>query len=225
LLYIIFFVCCRLLPVRAIVLIIISIIGFYVVQHYYSVMIGQGIGSFFLGGCVFLTYQTIIATRYANSITKYVVILMISAWAATLYEVDLTSLSLHSIPFLWHFNTYFQSITHKLDDILGYWPIIILFPLTILSLALIETRRGTLGKRVSFIGDISYSSYLLHFPLELLFSVVVTRFTISNSIYYAPWFMVLFFAVLITICLISFRYFEIPAQRFLRQTGKVININ
>jgi len=226
LLYVIFFVCCRLLPVRAIVLAIVSSIGFLVVQKYYSVMIGRGIGSFFLGGCVFLTYQTIIATRYANLITKYGSYLMASAWATTLiiniYEVDLTALSFNSIPFLWRFNPYFQWSTQHL---LVYWPIIVLFPLTILSLALIETYRGTLGKRVSFIGDISYSSYLLHFPLQLLFSVVVTRFTISNSIYYAPWFMVLFFAVLITFYLSSFRYFEIPAQRFLRQTGKIIHIN
>lgn len=99
------------------------------------------------------------------------------------------------------------------------WPVMVLFPMTILSLALIETRRGSLGKRVSFLGDISYSSYLLHFPLQLLFSALVAKFSGNDSVYYSSWFMGLFFAVLITISLGSFRYFELPSQRFLRQAG------
>ncbi len=218
-LYALFFTCCRLLPVRAIVLSIISITGFLVVQKYYS-PIGRGIGSFFLGGCAFLTYQAIIASPHrANAITKWLTYLMAGAWAATLfitlYGVDLTSLSVRSIPFLWRFDAYFQ---WSIQKALSAWPVMVLFPLTILTLALIETRRGSLGRQVSFLGDISYSSYLLHFPLQLLFSVVVARFAINNSVYYSPWFMGLFFAVLIVACLGSFRYFEMPLQIFLRQT-------
>ena len=37
----------------------------------------------------------------------------------------------------------------------------LLFPLTVLTLALVETRRGHLMRRASILGDISYSSYLL----------------------------------------------------------------
>ena len=220
LLYGLFFICCRLFPIRAIVLAIISTIGFLVVQKYYSLMVGRGIGSFFLGGCIFLAYQVIVASRHANSITRVVTYLMVSAWVATLVVyldgVDITPLFAKSIPFLWRFDAYFQ---WGIQELKMWWTPVMLFPLTILSLALNETRGGTLGKRFSFIGDISYSSYLIHFPLQLLFSVVVVQLGISSSVYYSPWFMVLFFAVLITVSFVSFRYFEGPAQRSIRETS------
>ena len=216
LLYALFFSCSRLFPVRAIVLALISIFGFYIVQKYYQ-PIGRGIGSFFLGGCVFLVYKAIVTSHRAAALTKWLAILMISAWVATIVIAQQgVDLSIRGVPFLWRFDAYFQWIVHK---ILSAWPVFVLFPLTILSLALIETHRGTLGRRVSFIGDISNSSYLLHFPLQLLFIVVLTRFAVNNSVYYSPWFMLLFFTVLIAACLISFRYFEMPAQKYLRQTG------
>lgn len=219
LLYALFFSCSRMFPVRAIVLIIISIVGFLVIQRFYQ-PIGRGVGSFFLGGCVFLAYQAIVTSHRATALTKWVVILMISTWVATIVTmqqgVDLSLLTIRAAPFLWRFDASFQWIVQK---ILSYWPILVLFPLSILSLALIETHRGSLGRRVSFIGDISYSSYLLHFPLQLLFSVAVTRFYADNAVYYSPWLMLLFFTVLILTCLISFRYFEMPAQKYLRQTS------
>lgn len=133
----------------------------------------------------------------------------------TLHGIDLTLLSLRTVPFLWRFDALFQ---WSIQKALYVWPVMVLFPITILSLSLIETRRGSLGKRFSFLGDISYSSYLLHFPLQILFSVVVARFAANDSVYYSPWLMLLFFVVLIVVSLVSFRYFEMPAQRLLRQT-------
>lgn len=202
LLYALFFVCSRIFPVRFIMLASISMVGFLVLQKYYQ-PIGRGIGSFFLGGCVFLAYQAIISSHRAAVLTKLAGYLMIGTWLVT---IAVTVIGIDQIPFLW-----------RIPKVQSLWPVVVLFPLTILSLSLIETRRGSLGKRFSFIGDISYSSYLLHFPLQLLFSVVVARYSVNVSVYYSPWFMGLFFAVLIAISLGSFRYFEMPAQRFLRQ--------
>lgn len=103
LLYAFFFACCRLFPLRAIVLALISVTGFFVVQKFYF-PIGQGIGSFFLGGCVFLSHQAITASRHGNAVTKWATYLMVVAWTATLliirYDPDITSLSVRSIPFL-----------------------------------------------------------------------------------------------------------------------------
>jgi peptidoglycan/LPS O-acetylase OafA/YrhL len=103
------------------------------------------------------------------------------------------------------------------SDVVAIRHLIILFPLTILSLALIETARGSLGKRFSFLGDISYSVYLLHFPLQLIVIAVTTRMSISQSLFYAPWFMVVFFFVLMLVSLASHHYFEVPIQRFMRR--------
>ena len=222
LLYALFYSCSRLLPVRTVVLALISIIGLTVVKNYYQPL-GRGIGSFFLGGCVFLAYQVIVKSRCVAAVTKSLAILMISAWVATMGVVhqvfDLDLLTVQAVPFLWRFDA---SLHLVVDKIVGGWPVLVLFPLTILSLALIETRRGSLGKRVSFIGDISYSSYLLHFPLQILFSALVARFAGDHSVYYSPWFMLLFFGVLVMSCYFSFRYFEMPMQKYLRKTGSTL---
>jgi peptidoglycan/LPS O-acetylase OafA/YrhL len=219
LLYAIFFMFCRLFHRRTIVLAFISAIGFVVVQPLYS-PIGRGLGSFFLGGCGFLAYQSIIASRHARVITKWAIYLMVVAWAVTfvitLPGVAQSTLSTRFVPFSWLFEPHVQWGIQKAAK---SWPVLVLFPLTILALALFETHRGSLGKHISFLGDISYSSYLLHFPLQLLFSVLLARFAFSHSIYYSPWFMGFFFVVLIAISLGSFRYFEVPVQRFLRQSS------
>jgi len=44
-----------------------------------------------------------------------------------------------------------------------------------------------------------------------------TRFTAGKSVFYSPWVMLSFFAVLIGVSLASYRYLEMPAQRWLRQ--------
>ena len=100
--------------------------------------------------------------------------------------------------------------------LLSNLPTLVLFPLTILSLAFIEYWVGPVGKSASVLGDISYSSYLLHFPLQLLIVVLAAQFNIDHSLYYSGWAMAGFFVVLLTLSLASHRYFELPMQRFLR---------
>jgi peptidoglycan/LPS O-acetylase OafA/YrhL len=220
LVYSLFFAYCRLLPTKIIGLFIISAIGFKFVQEF-NVYVGRGIGSFFLGGCVFLVYQAIVNSRHFVVATKLAASLLCVAWAITfiviLDGVDLNSISVSSVTFLWRFEPLLKWIIHTFSS---RWSVVVLFPLTIMALALIETFRGTLGKRVSFIGDISYSSYLLHFPLQLLFSVLVTRLALDDSVYYSPLFMGVFFAMLLFLCLASYHCLEMPSQRFLRQLGR-----
>jgi peptidoglycan/LPS O-acetylase OafA/YrhL len=100
---------------------------------------------------------------------------------------------------------------------LFYWPVLVLFPLTILALALLEARRGPLLKPLSFLGDISYSAYLLHFPLQLLLYVIVAKFARGSAIYYSPWTMLAYFGVLVGIGMTCYRCFEMPVQARLRR--------
>lgn len=217
LLYALFFAFSRLFPIRAVFLLCVSMAGFLVIQRY-NLPIGRGIGSFFLGGCVFLAYETIVKSDRAAALTRWVNYLTVCVWLATLVIAQvaehLRQLSLHSVAYIGRFDAAFQWGVQKT---FRFWPVLVLFPLTILALALSETRRGSLGKRVSFIGDISYSSYLLHFPLQIVFSVAVASLSVGDSVYYSPGFMALFFAVLVIVSFASFRYFEMPAQRFLRK--------
>jgi peptidoglycan/LPS O-acetylase OafA/YrhL len=216
LLYALFFAFCRLLPVRAFVLAPISLAGFALVARYYY-PIGEGIGCFFLGGLVFLAYQRVSTSAHYLTVTKWAAFLTTGAWIITFFVASSPSLpSLGPVPLLSRFDPYLQ---WALPQVLSHWPTKILFPSTVFSLALIETYRGPLGRQVSFLGDISYSIYLLHFPLQLWFVAVASKFGMNHVIYYSPWFMALFFTVLILCCLVSYRYFEIPSQRLLRGSG------
>jgi peptidoglycan/LPS O-acetylase OafA/YrhL len=209
LLYLLFFIGCRFLPIRAFIVAPISLIGFFVLVRF-NAAISRGVGSFFLGGCVYFTYQAILGLRQRGIITRCVFYLAMVAWAVALFfqqqRVDVHAYLL-KMPLLARI-TYWQP----------EWPVImLLFPITILALALLETRRGTLGKRLSFIGDISYSSYLIHFPLQLAVATVVSWLSLPVEVYYSPWFLGLFFLVLILICFCSYHCFEAPVQRFIRR--------
>ncbi len=97
---------------------------------------------------------------------------------------------------------------------------ILLYPATILALALLETYRGTLGKRFALLGALSYSCYLLHFPLQLVFMEVADKVGLrgrSNAFFYSPVSLLLFFGLLIPLSVCTHRHFERPAQIFLQK--------
>lgn len=200
-LYATLFVLNRFFPIRFVVPLAVSAIGFLAVMDLYE-PIGRGIGSFYLGGCAYLAYEWIVSKGWERSVLRW---LLFAACALCLVvllagSADLSSLPLPSLPG---------------DD--GYWlAVIILFPLAILTLALAETCRGSLGRRISFIGDLSYSSYLIHFPLQLAIMGIATVFSVDRSLFNSPIALTGFFGVLIALSLASHRYLELPCQRYLR---------
>ena len=94
---------------------------------------------------------------------------------------------------------------------------LVLFPSTVCFLALWETHRGTLGRRAAILGDISYSTYLIHYPLQLLFVLLGSLAGFQLSAFASPIAMLVFFLVLIPLSLCSYHYLERPAQSFLRK--------
>jgi peptidoglycan/LPS O-acetylase OafA/YrhL len=92
----------------------------------------------------------------------------------------------------------------------------VLFPLTIMAVAACHQVLDPLARRLAWLGDISYASYLLHFPLQICAALLADKFFPGRNVFYQPWTLLLFFALLIAASLVCHRWFERPMQRWLR---------
>jgi len=70
---------------------------------------------------------------------------------------------------------------------------------------------------VQFAGNLTYSSYLLHFPLQLALAITVAASGIVLPVTSA-WFLTGYIGVTLGIAALSYRWFELPAQRWIRRT-------
>jgi len=221
-LYVLFFALCRLWPRRICLLLTYALAGF-LLARLCSWTVGRGICSFFLGGAVFFLYAKTAASSRLAVIAKLSLPLSVGAWLGTfmagfyLHGVDFSALPWSHIPLVTRLEPAIMAKIVK--RILEMWIVLALFPATIFTLATVEAWQGALGRHFSFIGDISYSSYLIHFPLQLILYIMDEQFGRQwlGLDYSSPLFMASFFAGLIFISLCSYRYFELPTQRFLRR--------
>jgi peptidoglycan/LPS O-acetylase OafA/YrhL len=69
---------------------------------------------------------------------------------------------------------------------------------------------------IRFAGNLTYSSYLLHFPLQLLLAIAVATTGILPKLT-SPAFLAAYLGITLGISALSYRYFELPAQQWLRQ--------
>jgi peptidoglycan/LPS O-acetylase OafA/YrhL len=180
----------------------------------------RGIFSFFIGG---LSFRLFVWAAGMN-LPKH--------WIKILFLVTL------SLAILLHRNIqesllvkfYVNQPWHRLfllngHDPLGLWLTrlsesafeLIVFPMLIICLALWELRQGKSSGSFAFLGKISYSSYLLHFPLQLAFSLIAATVGLSPTVLLSPWCLLLFFLVLLPLSLASYRYFERPCQNWIRR--------
>ena len=218
-LYGLFFAACRLLPVRAGVLLGLAAVGM-ILQHAFGLALGRGMLSFFAGGCVYFLYRACVCSAHGRRHALLAGIFAAGAWIVTVGAVSMAGVRGQS-------GGVWAAGSGPAGELVGWavqkiglaWPNLVLFPATILALALAETRRGTLGRRLAFLGDVSYSSYLLHFPLQLAVVIAFARGGGDAAVFYSRGFMAAFFAVLLLLALCSYHFFEMPAQRLMRRWG------
>jgi peptidoglycan/LPS O-acetylase OafA/YrhL len=215
-LYIVFFIVCYFRKNSIVILIALFLAGhLYRISHLMVINdFARGAPNFFLGGLVFY------AVRRLRQPDRVV-------WRRRI----VTGLAV-ALPCLWVLS-YMRGGTVPpavpQSDILSRLLSIetflyVVLPLTLLALGLMQDRwktpllsRSNL-RRWSWIGDISYSIYLLHFPLQLAIMMVLAHwpFAARAAFFGSPLVFLAFFVVAMGLAWLSHRYFEMPMQRFLR---------
>lgn len=162
-----------------------------------------GMAMFFLGGFIFYSIPFIVKQK--SLFTKALLALTSAAWIGVFVNFYLYEIS--------SIFTQFGSIGKMISMAFTSY---FLLPLTVISLILVELRFGAFARKLSWIGDITYSSYLLHFPLQLLFALAAYNGLINNLFFKQSAYFLLFFSILLPVAYLTFIYFERPAQSYLR---------
>jgi peptidoglycan/LPS O-acetylase OafA/YrhL len=71
-------------------------------------------------------------------------------------------------------------------------------------------------RSLGFLGNSTYSSYLLHFPIQLALVILVDAIGWKRDIFYNPGVFIGFMTLTIGLSLLAHRYFEVPSQRAIR---------
>ncbi len=208
--YFLFFLISKNIRPNVFVVAAISLIGYFLIYPAYS-PVGRGVGGFFLGGLVYSMYDAVIMSRSSKALSQFILLSTVLLWTIAIFlSANLLNPGLFPN---------FEILSSPPGVI--YRPKIlaamILFSLTVLSVAISEQKISGLFKKLSILGDISYSSYLLHFPLQLAFATVVSLNGISLDIFNSPVTLLMFLIILISISMMSYHYIEMPLQRYLRR--------
>ncbi len=79
------------------------------------------------------------------------------------------------------------------------------------------SRLTTLLTKARMLGDLSYSVFLWHIPIQILIKLVQAKFSIDNSIAYNKLFFMFFIALTYFVGYLSYRFLEQPAQRVIQK--------
>ena len=183
---------------------------------WWNEFIARGLMGFFVGGTVFWLSGWVKRHAASRLIAQVVGLSAIAAWVLIVFEVYLAPL--HNL-IAWIVGAAAHDASY--DDLVG-WFFRLMFtfiacPITILALALDEQLLGGRYQRLSALGDISYSTYLLQIPLQISLALLALSLGIPSQAFMSPFAVAAFLAVLIGLGTLSFRYFERPMQRFIRR--------
>ena len=109
-----------------------------------------------------------------------------------------------------------------LGKVPGYYALVInfvFFPLCILGLAVLQSAYPTLGAGTRVIGDITYATYLLHFPIQLAW-VTIAKAADINLDYNKTLYFLLYIFLVVAISIPIHYGFELPAQRAIREWAR-----
>ncbi len=116
-------------------------------------------------------------------------------------------------------NTTFLELQYSLANYTGDRLMILLFfikfPLIIINLSVLQFYFKNMGKSFQIFGDISYTIYLIHLPIQLLFSIIdknIVKINFDNNFIF-----ILFFLIIFIFSIMVYKFFELPLKNKLRK--------
>jgi peptidoglycan/LPS O-acetylase OafA/YrhL len=200
LLYVLFFVACLLGLRRRAHCLAIALLGGLLLP--FDEHIARGVIGFFMGGFIFTLWESWRSDARAAAIARLLMLASLTGWAVLCIMLYTDS--------SW------------LNDGEGNNPFLVVFdfglcPLTVLALALREAGGRKIPVWLGNLGDISYSTYLIHFPMQLSLALLAAPLGLTPLFFMNGLVMIAFLAVLIGLGALSYRYFERPMQDWLRK--------
>ncbi len=179
---------------RNILLICISsiLIGMFITLNIYF-SFGVGIVCFFIGGLVFYVHDYAIRKKIEKNIFYF---------SSTLFLIIFYLI--FSNPF---------NLKMLETDLLAFF---ILFPLLVLILSFIDRMKINFFKKTSIFGDLSYSIYIIHFPMQLI--IVTICLLLGYDLDFSkPLSLVGYILITFFISYLSYSYLEVPMRNYFRR--------
>ncbi|MFM2002203.1 MAG: hypothetical protein RI963_1629 [Planctomycetota bacterium] len=192
-LYILFFFFARFAPANLFTTFLVIITCDYARRLQLHALWPEAVECFFIGGLCFLMIDRYMRNKRRPSTELAILAATVVGWLSFLYWPEGR-------------------------DLIDRWGLTfyLLLPGAIISLVLLETRGYLVSPKLAWIGDTTYATYLLHFPLQLVFILVAQQLGTAANLVYSKAAFLLFMTILFAISVITYQYFERPAQRLIR---------
>ena len=182
-------------------IVIILIFFIYIFFHQNLALILLGILLFFLGGLTFFISLKIIQTLEKKK--KIVVFVMV------LFNIIVFGRFLNDF-----FLDFQRSVSFLIGDRFMILLFLIKFPLLIINLRIIQYFFCTLGKKFLLIGELSYTIYLIHFPIQIILMILSKQFLTLN--FNSELFFICYFILIFISSFLIYKFFELPLKLFVR---------
>ena len=185
--------------------VLILILFIYIFFHEILNTFLLGIFLFYLGGLTFFASQKIIEILEKK---KFVIINILIFFNILIFGRFLNEI----------FFNFQQSIFFLIGDRFMILLFLIKFPLLIINLRIIQYFFRNLGKKFLIIGELSYTIYLIHFPLQIILMIISKEFINLN--FNSEYFFIFYFILIFITSFLVHKFYELPLKILIRNVYK-----